>query len=74
MRYLYEFQGFLEGMPLVEQYRVFDETLAVAPWNDSLRARIYLQYVHNASTRRRPEERAMLMKRAEALYNNRNRQ
>ncbi|MBT8049211.1 MAG: fused MFS/spermidine synthase, partial [Gammaproteobacteria bacterium] len=40
-RYLSGFQQFLEGMPLEEQYRVFDDALAVAPWNDSLRARIY---------------------------------
>ncbi|MFC1688886.1 fused MFS/spermidine synthase [Pseudomonadota bacterium] len=67
-RYLNGFQKFLQGMGLNEQYKVFDDALAVAPWNDSLRARIYLQYLYNASTRRLPEERARLMKRAEALY------
>ena len=68
LRYLDGFQKFLEGRPLDEQYRIFDDALAVAPWNDSLRARIYLQYLYNASTRRIPGERARLMERAEALY------
>ena len=67
-RYLDGFREFLEGMPLEEQYRVFDDALAVAPWNDSLRARIYLQYLYNASTRRIPAERTRLMERAKALY------
>jgi spermidine synthase len=70
-RYLAGFQKFLEGMTLTEQYRIFDDALAVAPWNDSLRARIYLQYIYNASTRRQPAERSRLMQRAEDLYNNR---
>ena len=67
-RYLVGFRKFLTGMPLDETYRVFDEALAVAPWNDSLRARIYAQYSYLASTRRDPSERAVLMQRAEALY------
>lgn len=70
-RYLGGFQQFLEGMTLTEQYRVFDDALAVAPWNDSLRARIYLQYLYNASTRRMPAERSRLMQRAEDLYRDR---
>jgi hypothetical protein len=67
-RYLVGFRKFLTGMPLDETYRIFDQALAVAPWNDSLRARIYAQYSYLASTRRDPSERAMLMQRAEALY------
>jgi len=67
-RYLVGFRKFLKGMPLDETYRIFDEALAAAPWNDSLRARIYAQYSYLASTRRDPSERAMLMQRAEALY------
>ena len=55
-------------MPLMETYRVFDAALAVAPWNDSLRARIYAQYRFLAESRRDPGERAMLMRRASALY------
>lgn len=70
-RYLSGFQRFLEGTPLMEQYRVFDDALAMAPWNDSLRARLYLQYVYNASTRRQPAERARLLRRAEDLYDKR---
>ncbi len=68
LRYLNGFKKFLEGMPLDEQYRIFDDALAVAPWNDSLRARIYLQYRYNALSSRLPGERARLMQRAEDLY------
>ncbi len=71
LRYLMGFTKFLEGMTLSEQYRVFDDALAVAPWNDSLRARIYLQYSYNASTARSPAERSRLMQRAEDLYKDR---
>jgi spermidine synthase len=67
-RYLKGFGKFLTGMPIEESYRVFDDALAVAPWNDSLRARIYAQYRYLASTRRDPGERALLMGRAAALY------
>jgi len=67
-RYLEGFRKFLTGIPLTEQYRIFDDALAVAPWNDSLRARIFAQYSHIASTRRNPSERARLMKRANSLY------
>ena len=69
-RYLAGFQQFLEGMPLEEQFRVFDDALAVAPWNDSLRARIFAQYSYIASTRRNPAERARFQQRADALYEN----
>ncbi|MEE4218826.1 MAG: fused MFS/spermidine synthase [Xanthomonadales bacterium] len=67
-RYLSGFEKFLKGIPLAEQYRIFDDALAVAPWNDSLRARIHLQYVYNASTRRLPRERSRLMQKAADLY------
>lgn len=59
---------FLRGIPVDEQYRIFDSALAMAPWNDSLRARIYAQYEYIASSQRNPVERARLMRRAEALY------
>lgn len=67
-RYLRSFGKFLTGMSLDETYRVFDAALAVAPWNDSLRARIYAQYRYLAESRRDPGERALLMSRATALY------
>jgi spermidine synthase len=67
-RYLVAFRQFLMGMPLEEQYRVFDRILAMAPFNDSLRARIYAQYAYAATTRRDPAERARLMKKAGDLY------
>jgi spermidine synthase len=72
-RYLVGFRRFLTGIPLGENYRIFDDVLTMAPWNDSLRARIYAQYTYLASTRRDPAERAILMKRAEALYRDRDR-
>jgi hypothetical protein len=67
-RYLQAFHSFLDGISLQEHYRLFDDALAVAPWNDSLRARIYAQYSYLASTRSNPEERARMKRRAEALY------
>jgi spermidine synthase len=68
LSYLSAFQKFLEGITLAEQYRIFDEALAMAPWNDSLRARIFAQYNYIASTRSDPVERARLFERANALY------
>ena len=67
-RYLSGFLKFLKGTTLTEQYRIFDDALAVAPWNDSLRARIFAQYSYIASSRPDPAERARLMQRANALY------
>ena len=67
-RYLLGFQKFLSGMSLAESYRIFDEILALAPWNDSLRARIFSQYMHFALNSKNPAERAWLLKRANALY------
>jgi hypothetical protein len=71
-RYLSGFQTFLEGTTIEEQYRIFDDALAVAPWNDSLRARIFAQYSFIANTRRNPVERARLLERANALYSEKN--
>ena len=67
-RYLMGFQRFLTGLSLPEHYRLFDEILALAPWNDSLRARIFSQYMHIALNNSKPAERAWLLKRANALY------
>jgi hypothetical protein len=67
-RYLEAFGKFLSGIPLSEQYRIFDDALAVAPWNDSLRARIYAQYAYAASAGTGAAERARLMRKADALY------
>jgi spermidine synthase len=67
-RYLVGFQEFLTGMSPTEIYRFFDATLDMAPWNDSLRARIYAQYAYIASTRRNPLERARLEQKASSLY------
>lgn len=66
--YLLGFEQFQTGISLIDQYRLFDAILALAPWNDSLRARIFSQYMHIASTRRDAPERARLFKKANALY------
>ena len=67
-RYLDAFGRFLAGIPLSEQYRIFDDALAVAPWNDSLRARIYAQYAYAASAGTGAAERVRLMRKADTLY------
>ena len=67
--YLLGFEQFQIGISLTDQYRLFDAILAMAPWNDSLRARIFSQYSHIASSRRDPSERARLIKKANQLYN-----
>jgi spermidine synthase len=69
-KYLAGFQQFLAGLSLFEQYRLFDGILAMAPWNDSLRARIYAQYKHIAMSQRNPAERSRLLDRADRLYRN----
>jgi hypothetical protein len=67
-QYLMAFQKFLTGIPLSEMYRLFDETLSLAPWNDSLRAQVYSLYSYIASAQADPMMRKSLMKRADALY------
>jgi spermidine synthase len=66
--YLLGFERFQIGISMIDQYRLFDAILAMAPWNDSLRARIFSQYSHIASSRRDPSERARLTKKANQLY------
>jgi spermidine synthase len=68
VRYLDGFERFLGGLPVDEQYRVFDDALSVAPWNDSLRARIYAQYAYIAASRSRPAERERAWRKARSLY------
>jgi len=67
-RFLEAHQQFLRGISLAETYHLFDSALALAPWNDSLRARIYAQYSYFASTQSDPSRRARLQRRADALY------
>ncbi len=66
--YLLGFEQFQTGISLIDQYRLFDAILAMAPWNDSLRARIFAQYSHIASSRSNASERARLFKKANQLY------
>jgi hypothetical protein len=67
-RYQAGFGKFLKGIPVEEQYRIFDGALAMAPWNDSLRARIFAQYEYIASSTRDPLERTRRMRKAHGLY------
>jgi spermidine synthase len=66
--YLEAFLKSLTGTPRFELYRSFDEVLALAPWNDSLRARIYAQYSYFADTTSDPAERERLRNRARAIF------
>jgi spermidine synthase len=67
-RFLEAFQQLLRRIPLAKLYRRLDNTLALAPWNDSLRARIYAQYHYFALAQPNPSRRASMLQRAEALY------
>ena len=67
-RYLRGFQKFLTGISVPQLYQIFDDVLIMAPWNDSLRARIFSQYLHVARSQRNPAERARMMKKANSLY------
>jgi spermidine synthase len=74
LQYQAGFGKFLRGIPVEEQYRIFDQALALAPWNDSLRARIYAQYEYIASSSRDPVERVRRMRKAQALYESKQQQ
>jgi len=66
--YLEAFRRYLAGAPRPEIYRMLDGALAAAPWNDSLRARIYVHYLHFASVEPNADEKERLTRRARALY------
>jgi len=68
-------QAFLAGYRLSlspvsidEIFRRYDAALALAPWNESLRARIYLHYTDIGASQRNPAIRAFMRKRALAVY------
>jgi hypothetical protein len=67
-RYLESFAMFLDGLSAPDHFRLFDRVLEIAPWNDSLRARIYSQYRYLAASERNPELRRRYLARVEALY------
>jgi hypothetical protein len=66
-RYLEFFAMFIQRLSAPDHFRLFDRVLEMAPWNDSLRARIYSQYRHLAANERNPELRRRFHARAEAL-------
>ena len=49
-------------------FRHYDTALTLAPWNDSLRARISLHYVEIATSQRHPRARLALLRRALSAY------
>ncbi len=51
----------------MEIFRRYDAALALAPWNESLRARIFLHYSQIADSQSNPRVKAYLMKRAFAV-------
>jgi spermidine synthase len=55
----------VSGMEILRQY---DEALALAPWNDSLRARIFLHYSEIAASQANTAVKAYLMERALSIY------
>lgn len=67
-RYLEFFAMFIEGLSAPDQLRLFDRVLEIAPWNDSLRARLYAQYRYLAANERNPELRRRYHARVESLY------
>lgn len=69
--YLHAFQESLNGASIAEQIRLMDEALAMAPWNDSLRARIYAQFSFLASSSMDPAISMRLRKRLQDLYQGR---
>ena len=48
--------------------RQYDRALAVAPWNENLRARIFLHYSEIAASQANTEVKAYLMERALSIY------
>jgi len=50
-------------------YRHYDTAIALAPWNQSLRARIFLHYSEIAASQANPGVRAYLLQRALAVRN-----
>ncbi len=57
--------GPVSGMEIVRQY---DTALALAPWNESLRARIFLHYSYIAASQTNVSVKAYLMERALSVY------
>jgi spermidine synthase len=57
--------GTVSGMEILHQY---DKALALAPWNESLRARIFLHYTEIAASQTNTGIKAYLMERAISVY------
>jgi spermidine synthase len=66
--YLSTFENYQKGMSLMSLYSMFDYVLSLAPFNDSLRSRIYSIYDHTALSQRDPRTRARLKRKADMLY------
>lgn len=57
--------GAVSGMEILRQY---DKALALAPWNENLRARIFLHYSQIAASQTNTSVKAYLMERAVSIY------
>ena len=65
--YLIGYRISLGPVSATDIFRQYDSALALAPWNDSLRARIFLHYSEIAASQSNPGVKAYLMKRAFAV-------
>jgi spermidine synthase len=64
--YLNGYRISLAPVSAMEIFRQYDDALALAPWNESLRARIFLHYSDIAASQANPRIKAYLLDRARA--------
>jgi spermidine synthase len=62
--YLTGYRISLAPVSATDIFRQYDAALALAPWNDSLRARIFLHYSQIANSQKNARNKAYLMERA----------
>lgn len=67
--YLKGYRISLSPVSATDIFRQYDSALELAPWNDSLRARIFLHYYKIAGSQSNPVARQQLMQRAFAALN-----
>ena len=69
--YLLAYQKYISGAPLPGVYRQFDSALAMAPWNQSLRAQIYSEYLLAVIMEPSKARKIKMKQRAQLLYKKR---
>jgi spermidine synthase len=72
--YLLAYQKYISGAPLAGVYRQFDSALAMAPWNQSLRAQIYSEYLLASIMVPSMANKIKMKQRAQMLYQKQQRQ